>query len=124
MCDTLEMSPGKCLKGVFYMNDDRDLLRDKEDEEEEIDVVTVVDDEGREHEFELFTVLEVGGKEYAVLYPLEEEEDDEEAEAIILRIETDEDGEETLVDIEDEDEWNTVVAAWEEIISEDEEEES
>ena len=94
--------------------------------EEEISVVTVVDDEGHEHDFELFTVLEVAGKEYAVLYPLDEDdeddEDSEEDEAIILRIETDEDGEETLVDIEDEEEWNLVVAAWEEIIEDEDEE--
>ena len=103
------------------MNEDREALRD----EEEIDVVTVVDDEGREHDFELFTVLEVAGNEYAVLYPLEEDEDEEEdSEAIILRIETDENGEETLVEIEDEEEWNRVVAAWEAIISDEDEEEN
>ncbi|MCL2548955.1 MAG: DUF1292 domain-containing protein [Symbiobacteriaceae bacterium] len=103
------------------MNEEKDLTLD---EEEEIDVVTVVDEEGREHEFELFTVLEVDGKEYAVLYPLDDEDDDEETEAIILRIENDEDGEETLVDIEDETEWNRVVAAWEDIISDEDEEEN
>ncbi|MCL2497188.1 MAG: DUF1292 domain-containing protein [Symbiobacteriaceae bacterium] len=96
------------------MNDEKNR---NEEEEEELEYITVYDDDGREHVFELFTVLEVNGKEYAVLYPVDEDEDDEdEDEAIILRIETDEDGEETLVDIEDEEEWNLVAAAWEALI--------
>ena len=98
------------------MDEKKGILPD----DEEMEYITVVDDDGREHVFELFTVLEVDGKEYAVLYPVDEDEDDDEPEAIILRIETDEDGEETLVDIEDEEEWNRVVAAWEAILDEDE----
>ena len=89
-------------------------------DEDEAEYITVVDDDGHEHVFELFTVLEVDGKEYAVLYPYSEEEvDDEDDEAIILRIEVDEDGEESLADIDDEAEWERVVAAWEALIDED-----
>ena len=92
--------------------------------DEDIDIVTVVDEEGREHEYELFHILQVDGKEYAVLYPLDEDdEESDEVEATILRIETDADGDEALVDIEDDDEWNKVVAAWEALIDEDDEEE-
>ena len=91
------------------MDDERPL------EEDELEVVTIVDETGREHDFELFTMLEVADKHYAVLYPLDEDEE-EEGEAIILRLEKDEDGDDTLVDIEDEDEWAKVVAAWEALV--------
>jgi putative Holliday junction resolvase len=89
-------------------------------DDEKFEIITVVDSDGNEHDFELFTELTVGDKTYAVLFPLDEEVD-EEGEAIILRIDKDEEGNETLVDIEDEDEWNLVVAEWEALIADEEE---
>ena len=55
-------------------------------------------------------VVEVDGNKYAVLVPLEE--DAEEDEAIILKIVEDENGEEVLYDIEDDEEWEKVVDIW------------
>jgi uncharacterized protein YrzB (UPF0473 family) len=46
-----------------------------------------------------------------------EEESDE---AIILKFSQDEDGNELLVDIEDDDEWEKVADAWEEMLAEEE----
>jgi len=101
------------------MPDDKRITEVPSNEEDvEFEVITVVDEEGEEHEFELFHIFEVEGNRYAVLFPLDEEEDsDDEEEAIILRVEEDEDGEDTLSDIEDEEEWNKVLAAWEAIFS-------
>lgn len=89
------------------------------DHEVENEVVTLVDDEGNEHQFEVITVIEVAEKEYAVLFPLDGEDEEGSEEAVILRIEKDENDEDVLVDIEDDEEWERVVAAWEDILSEE-----
>jgi uncharacterized protein YrzB (UPF0473 family) len=71
-------------------------------------VVILTDDEGNEHEYIIVEVMEVEKNRYAVLVPADPEEED----GIIMRLETDENGEEYLVDIEDESEWQKVVAAY------------
>ena len=78
---------------------------------EEVEVITLVDEEGEEHDFEVLDILEIDGSEYAVLLPAEG--DDEAVEAIILKFSQDEDGNEILVDPEDE-EWEKVADIWEE----------
>jgi len=98
-----------------------DKINPEEEMEESFDIVVLNDEEGNEHEFMHLATLEVDGNTYFVLLPVEEtEDDDEEAEAIILKLEKDENGEETLVDIEDDEEWEKVADAWEEIEDEDE----
>lgn len=88
--------------------------------EERTDIVVLVDEEGNEHDFALVDRFQVDLNEYAILVPvlyLEEEIDtddiDLEDEAYIFRIDLDE-GEEILVEVEDEIEWNQVAAIWEE----------
>ena len=79
--------------------------------EEEMDnVLILVDEEDQEHPFEVIDMIEVDGNQYGVLTPLEEGA--EEDEAIILKIVTDENGEEMLWDIEDDEEWEKVVDLW------------
>ena len=73
------------------------------------DRVTLVDDEGNEHAFTLVDVVEVDQQRYAVLLP---EEDPEEG-AYVFRLETDADGDEILVNVEDDDEFDRVVQALE-----------
>lgn len=98
--------------------------QDELEEEEAFDVVVLNDDEGNEHEFMHLATLEVEGNSYFVLLPVEEtEEDDDEAEAIILKVGKDEDGEDMLMDVEDDEEWEKVADAWEEMEDEDEDEE-
>ncbi|GAV24448.1 DUF1292 domain-containing protein [Carboxydothermus islandicus] len=78
------------------------------------EVITLVDEEENEFEFAVIDLLEVEGKKYAILVPAVEEDEDEledEEEAVILRLEVDEDGNEILVDLEDE-EWEMVADAW------------
>ncbi len=88
--------------------------------EERTDIVILVDEEGHEHEFAMVDRFELDYKEYAILVPVlyldDDDEDDEvdfEDEAYIFRIDVDE-GEETLVEVDDETEWNEVAAVWEE----------
>ena len=80
------------------------------------EVITLVDEEGAEHDFTVIDIIEVDGSEYAILLPVEEEED----EAIILKFTRDDDGNELLVDIEDDEEWEKVADAWEEMMAEEE----
>ena len=79
-------------------------------EEEMDDVLILVDEENQEHPFQRIDMVEVDGSQYAVLVPLEEGSDEDEA--IILKIVVDENGEEVLYDIEDDEEWEKVVDIW------------
>ena len=55
-------------------------------------IVTLIDEEGTEMRFEVLDVIEYEGTDYAVLIP-----DDEEADSvIILRVDVDENGNESL----------------------------
>ena len=85
---------------------DENLMTDEELD----DVLILIDEEDQEHRFQMIDMVEVDGNKYAVLVPLEE--DAEEDEAIILKIVEDENGEEVLYDIEDDDEWEKVVDIW------------
>ncbi|MBS4023188.1 MAG: DUF1292 domain-containing protein [Dethiobacter sp.] len=91
---------------------------------EQNDLVTLVDEEGKEHNFVLLDILNVNDNDYAILLPTEPEFANSEPggdEAIIFRIvETEE--EHTLLAVEDEEEWETVAKAWEEINYDDGEE--
>lgn len=79
-------------------------------EDERDDIVILVDENGDEVEFEHIDTIEMNGNEYVVLAPFEEEEAEEqdEEEVIILKIEHNEDGEDSFVTIEDDDELDEV----------------
>lgn len=77
-------------------------------------IVVLTDDEGIDHEFAVLEIMELDDSQYAILLPLAGEDEEEEDEAIILKIEVDENGEEILCDIEDDDEWEMVAQAWQE----------
>ncbi|NLT96202.1 MAG: DUF1292 domain-containing protein [Clostridia bacterium] len=90
-----------------------------EHEYEEVEIVTLVDEDGQEHDFAFVDSIEVDGEQYAILSPIDEEEESDEA--IILKIGKDENGEDILFDIEDDEEWEKVADAWQELIESDEE---
>ncbi len=71
-------------------------------------IIELVDEEGNTFNFILIEAFEVEGQKYAVLMP--EEEDTEEA--LVLKIEVDENGEEVLYEIEDDEEWSMVAQVW------------
>lgn len=77
------------------------------------EVITLVDEEGKEHDFTVVDIIEVDSVEYAILLPAQEDSD----EAVILKFDKDEDGNEILVDIEDDEEWEKVADAWEEMVT-------
>ncbi len=98
------------------MADDKDFEAGYAEDEDEI--ITLTDDEGKDHEFVVVDVIEVENKEYAILLPIDTEED-EEAEAVILRLEKDADGDDVLVNIESEEEWEQVAQAYEELLDDE-----
>lgn len=83
---------------------------------EESNIVILEDEDGQEHEYEVEEIYEIDGKEYAVLLSTEEDSDN----AFVFRVEQDEQGDDILVDITDDAEWDKVVSAIEEIESEEE----
>lgn len=98
-------------------------------EDEDFPVLVLVDDEGQEHEFELLAELEIENQNYRVLIPLDEEDDEEcecgceeceDAEVVILKVIYDEEGNEFLSDIEDDEEWEKVADAWQELVENEE----
>jgi uncharacterized protein YrzB (UPF0473 family) len=89
--------------------------------DEEVATILLMDEEGEEHLFELIAELEIEGEHYKVLVPLDEEEgdleeEDVEVEVIIMKVLVDEEGEEFLCDIEDDEEWERVADAWQELM--------
>lgn len=79
-------------------------------DEERDDIVILVDENGEEVEFEHIDTIEMNGNEYVVLAPYSEDETEEqdEEEVIILKIEHNEDGEDSFVTVEDDDELDAV----------------
>ena len=78
--------------------------------EERDDIVVLVDENGEEVEFEHLDTIEMNGSEYVILLPLEEEEEEEANtdEVVILKIEHSDNGEDSFISVEDEDELNSV----------------
>lgn len=73
------------------------------------EVITLVDEEGVEHNFNVLDILEISETEYAILIPLGDE--DQGDEVVIFKFTEDEEGNEILVEIEEE-EWEKVADAW------------
>lgn len=114
---------GPGVTGRMSLEKGRDAAVHRSDEFEE-ERITLTDEDGHEHEFTVLDVIEVDDREYAILVPAEEEEEltEADAEAVIFRLETDEDGEEVLVDVDDDEEFNRVARAWEEMMEQEDEE--
>ncbi|NPV52838.1 MAG: DUF1292 domain-containing protein [Firmicutes bacterium] len=92
----------------------------------EDDIVTLVYDDGEEEDFSVVDVVEVNGNRYAILIPenvdAEADTDEEEYEEYVFRVEEGEDGEEILVDIDD-DEYEQVMEALDELYEDEDEDE-
>ena len=89
--------------------------------EEELDNIIILNDEnGEEVKFEFLDLVELDGEEYVVLLPADEDEE-EEGEVVILKVEdTDEDAdEESYVSIEDEEILNKVFEIFKEKFKDD-----
>lgn len=77
--------------------------------------ITLLDEEGIETEFEVITKLDIEENEYVIVTPVDGEED----EAIVLKIVLDEEGNEVLASVDDEEEFEMVAEAYETLFSDD-----
>ena len=65
--------------------------------EENMNIITLTDEDGVDFDMELIDVFPYQGKEYVVLLPV----NDEDGDTLILEIEDNEDGAEALLSVED-----------------------
>lgn len=105
------------LKGVWHMSENMNHDLDMERE----DIVELVDEDGQAVRFEHLMTLEHNGKPYICLVPVDEMEDVGEDELVILRIETDQEGNDVYATVEDEAELDAVFEKYLEIAEADEE---
>ncbi len=80
------------------------------------DLVTVVDDEGNQHQFEIVDAIETDEGRYVALLPVYENPADmidDDGELVILTVK-EENGEDLLLTIEDDDEFEEIAAIFEE----------
>ena len=75
----------------------------------EEEVFTLTDEEGNESDFEFIGRIELGENTYVALVPV----DGDEEEYVILKVDTDENGEEYLSTIEDDEEFDKAADAFE-----------
>ena len=113
-----EEEPRKIYFGGIYRMSENNHELDMERE----DIVQLVDEDGNEVDFEHLMTLEHNGNAYICLVPVEPMEDVAEDELVILRLETDEDGNDVYTSIDDEAELDEVFEKYLEIAEADEEE--
>ena len=105
------------LRSVYHMSENN-----HEFDMEREDIVQLVDEDGNEVDFEHLMTLEHNGNAYICLVPVEPMEDVAEDGLVILRIETDEEGNDIYATIEDDAELDAVFEKYLEIAEADEEE--
>ena len=88
---------------------------------EDDDICVSLDfEDGSQKECEILTIFEADGRDYIVLIPTEEEDDEEieEGEIFIYRYHEDEEGNPSLEEIQSEEEYEIVEARFEELLDE------
>lgn len=81
--------------------------------EEEAELLLLTDDSGAEHSFEYLDCIEYEGKEYLVLLPADEAEEESD-EIVILEVQPVDEETENYVSVEDENTLNAVFAIFKE----------
>lgn len=102
------------LGGIYRMSENHELDMQRED------IIELIDEDGNEVSFEHLMTLEHEGKAYICLAPIEPMEDVEEDELVIMRIETDEDGNDYYATVDNEKELDEVFEKYLEIAEADE----
>ena len=93
---------------------DKDMNQNEPMDMEDDDAIfTLTDEEGNESQFALVGEMEMDGQEYLALIPVDTTDGGEEDEYVILKVTTDENGEEILITIDDDEEFDRVADAFE-----------
>ena len=106
------------LRGEYHMSENMNHELDMERE----DIIELVDEEGNDVRFEHLMTLEHNGNIYICLVPVDPMEDVAEDELVIMRIETDEEGNDYYATIDDDAELDSVFEKYLEIAEADDEE--
>ena len=75
------------------------------------EIFTLTDEEGNEHEFELMDIMEENGTQYYALVPYVENPEamiEEDTELVVLKMGTDENGEDCLSTIDNDEEYERI----------------
>jgi uncharacterized protein YrzB (UPF0473 family) len=96
------------------LNGENDLPDEEETDEYEDEVIVLLDEEGNELECEVLHTFEFEGNGYVVLLPSDEDD------PFILKIEKDENGNDIYAVIEDDEEFEKVSEAYDELLGEEE----
>ena len=91
---------------------------EKLNKEEEYDVYTLTDEDGNESEFTLIGSVEMKGNTYYALIPASPDEESEYLEYVILKKAV-EDGEEVLVSVDDDDEYDDVADYFDDLFADE-----
>ena len=84
-----------------------------EEKNMEFDCYTLTDENGKESQYELLATCEMNGNTYYALIPVDASEEDDVLEYVILKLEKEVDGEEFLVSIDDDDEFDRIADIFE-----------
>lgn len=90
------------MPDINNMNDDMDMLPD---------IYTLEDEDGVEQQFELLDTMDIGDDRYYALVPYSDDPQAqlaEDTEIVVLKSEYDENNEETLVSIDDDEEYERI----------------
>lgn len=91
-----------------------------EEKNMEFDCYTLTDENGKESQYELIATCEMNGNTYYALIPVDAPEEDDVLEYVILKLEKEVDGEEFLVSIDDDDEFDDVADYFDDFLSQEE----
>ena len=84
------------------------------EEEFESEIYTLTDENGNDEEFELLAELEDNGITYLAMAPLDGGED---GEYVVLKVEVDENGDETVASVDDDDEFERIADMFDDLFA-------
>ena len=119
----LAPSPFKIKKEMEKRMNDKNQKLLFSDSDEETVVITLTDEDGQDIDAEIMAALEIEefGKEYVAVMPQQATEDLEEGEALILEYSEDADGNPQFAPVEDEDEFEVVAQAFNQLFEDPDE---
>jgi len=88
-----------------------------EEKDFDYDYYTLTDEEGNENEYELIGSVEMNDKKYYALIPMGEESESEFLEYVILESQTEANGEEILVTIDNDEEYDDVADYFDDVFA-------
>ena len=91
-----------------------------DEKELQSEIYTLTDEEGNELQFEVIASAEVNGTVYYAMIPVDDQPEAEDVyEYVVLKEETDEDGEKILVTIDDDDEFDNIADYFDDMLSDE-----